>query len=690
MLRQGRGQTLYKWLAALPSTLVSQDAWVLYWLGNCRLSIAPREARPYFEQALALFEKQADADPLYLVWSKILQSFVAETDDLKPIYKWLDYHSLLRENRAPASASIESASVFSYIAGLLLARFDHQDLVVYVERAERLFWNDPDRSNRIAWVATLISYHLWKGNVAEIDNLLKQVVTHRRDADPLVQLTLYMYKAMHAANIGAADDSLRAVTDGVALAASSGVNHLVTELVSYGIWGQLCVGNLAAARSLLQKITLSMRDGQIKAAFYSHYASLVALHEGDVVRAVSEGQRAAKLAKASGMFIGTVAHQIGLAYAYVQRGDLDAAQSALADAEPIAVAMASKFFLSYTAFCAANIHRLRGNHALALSALDKALALAQQGGFVTAGYCPRDTAAVLYSLALENGIYSDYVRATITKTQLLPPREFLSEQWPWRLRIYTLGRFLVMRDGEPLVLTARQHQKPLALLRVLVSYGGRFVSMTKLANCLWPDTEGDLAMHSLETTLYRLRKLAGDQCIATYNGQLTLNPDYCWLDSWAIEQLAEAPSIVGQCDTKIGRIVALYRGVFLDGDESPWVLVERERLRSKLLLAITQLGQANEAQGEHESAVACYQKGVEVDPLAEDLYRYLMACYAQLDQFAKALTVYLRCRDSLMSMLRIEPSAKTKALYAEIKRRAGCAAKEQSLIGDTSQALNYR
>jgi DNA-binding SARP family transcriptional activator len=48
-----------------------------------------------------------------------------------------------------------------------------------------------------------------------------------------------------------------------------------------------------------------------------------------------------------------------------------------------------------------------------------------------------------------------------------------------------------------------------------------------------------------------------------------------------------------------------------------------------------------------------------------------MACYAQLDQFAKALTVYLRCRDSLMSMLRIEPSAKTKALYAEIKGSVG-------------------
>jgi DNA-binding SARP family transcriptional activator len=178
-------------------------------------------------------------------------------------------------------------------------------------------------------------------------------------------------------------------------------------------------------------------------------------------------------------------------------------------------------------------------------------------------------------------------------------------------------------------------------------------------------------MHSLETTLYRLRKLVGDQCIATYNGQLTLNPDYCWLDGWAVEQLAESPSTAGQLDAKIGRIVALYRGVFLDGDESPWVLVERERLRSKLLLAITQLGQANEAQGNYESAVACYQKGVEVDPLAEDLYRYLMACYRQLDQSAKALSVYLRCRDALMSMLRIEPSAKTKALYAEIKGSVG-------------------
>jgi DNA-binding SARP family transcriptional activator len=61
-------------------------------------------------------------------------------------------------------------------------------------------------------------------------------------------------------------------------------------------------------------------------------------------------------------------------------------------------------------------------------------------------------------------------------------------------------------------------------------------------------------------------------------------------------------------------------------------------------------------------ALICYQKGLEVDDLAEELYRRLMICHRQLGQVAEALVVYHRCRRKLSAVLRINPSPETDAV----------------------------
>jgi len=252
----------------------------------------------------------------------------------------------------------------------------------------------------------------------------------------------------------------------------------------------------------------------------------------------------------------------------------------------------------------------------------------------------------------------------------LPPPHGLSREdsWPWLLSIYTCGRFTVLAQGKPLVFSGRAPNKPLELLRILIALGGRGVPSCSLAQVLWPHANLGAAKHALETTLYRLRKLLGDQTINVFDGHLTLNPSCCSLDVWSLECLLDPGAETMLPATRVQRLLDLYRGPFMEDNDAAPVLIQRERLHSKFLRAIASLGEELESQAAHEEAIDCYQRGIEIDPLAENLYRRLMLCYCNVGRVAEALVVYQRCRKILAHVLNAEPSAETIALDWEIKK----------------------
>ena len=80
-------------------------------------------------------------------------------------------------------------------------------------------------------------------------------------------------------------------------------------------------------------------------------------------------------------------------------------------------------------------------------------------------------------------------------------------------------------------------QKPLALLKVLIALGGRGLPEARLAELLWPEADGDLAHHSFEVALSRLRKLLGkEDALVLREGRLSLSNRHCWVDVWAFER----------------------------------------------------------------------------------------------------------------------------------------------------------
>jgi DNA-binding SARP family transcriptional activator len=151
-----------------------------------------------------------------------------------------------------------------------------------------------------------------------------------------------------------------------------------------------------------------------------------------------------------------------------------------------------------------------------------------------------------------------------------------------------------------------------------------------------------------------------------------------WVDVWAFDRDVEALQgrlhVANPDATQIAalgeRLLARYRGAFLENEEPRrWLLAARDRWRNRFLRSLSDAGRYWERQQRWGEAIALYERGIEVDALAEDLYRRLMQCHLAQGRHADAARVYRRCRDMLSVQLGIAPSADTEALFQAIYKR---------------------
>ncbi len=249
------------------------------------------------------------------------------------------------------------------------------------------------------------------------------------------------------------------------------------------------------------------------------------------------------------------------------------------------------------------------------------------------------------------------------------------------VRIRTLGRFTIGVRTHPLAQTFEHHQKPFELLQMLIALGGRGVHSETLAASLWPDADGDKAQNAYDVTLHRLRRLFElKEVLLLHDHRLTLNSRLVWVDAWAFERtinhserlLARSDDLtaLGQLSRYSERLLNFYQGAFLEREAvRPWMLSLRERLRSKLLRHILDVGLVREKRNEWAQAIRLYQKGLEIEPVGETLYQRLILCYRDTGKLAEALSIFHQCRKQLTEQLQIQPSARTFALYQSLRVR---------------------
>ena len=238
------------------------------------------------------------------------------------------------------------------------------------------------------------------------------------------------------------------------------------------------------------------------------------------------------------------------------------------------------------------------------------------------------------------------------------------------INIFTLGRFSLVRNSTPIRFARKARNQPILLVKAIISMGGRGVPKEKVADALWPDSEGDKALQNLATTIYRLRKLLGKaEVIQLDRGCLALNQNLCAVDVWQFERLCGSADHFWELGEREQAkmislsAISLYKGNFLEEDsQEPWTVMLRERIRSKYMRCVGKLGNHFENVDDLKMAIECYQKSLEIDGMDEEAYRRLMACFLRLGLKSEALATYKRCRTVLSYGYGLKPSRETEVL----------------------------
>ncbi len=687
LLSQGRLETLESWIEALPKSILQSNPWLLYWRGQCHLLKSPPIARKSFEEAFSLFRKSRDLSGIFLAWCGVVDAFLNDQSDLKPLGNWIrTLDEIMNEYGKPQSPEIESHVATSTFTALVISKLEHPRFNYWLKKVTEITESCPAPFIRFQAFFSLILHYMWIGELhrgkATLSRL--QAYSRRRDAPPLASLAHLMFEGKYFWLEGKFEESLKSVRKYIELSRETGI-HIWDHFV-FSTAASACadMGNLTEAENHLKAMSHVLETGRIwDISYYHHIASWLAHLKGELLFSLAECERTLKLAKKTGSLIATLLAQLSMARLKRLTDDREESRKHLKDAYRLSRRMKSPLLDYHCRITEAWLNLLDGKEDECAKILEETLPTARKKGFKNLDSWHPEMMTQIFLKALERGIEVDYVQSIIRERRLSPQSAPVHlENWPWKVRIRSLGKFSIEVDDKPLKFSAKASKKPLELLKVLLSFEGREVSRERAADLLWPDSEGDLALQNLATTLHRLRKLLrNEEAIILRGERLSLNPDACWVDAWAFnaaaEELDRIEWIKGDTPPPEELIAAgkkaveLFKGHFLLEDENrQWTTSAREKIRSRFLRCVMTLGAALEELGLWSEATDVYNRGIEIDDLAEEFYQRIMLCYWKMGKRTQGLSIYERCRKVLASNLGIEPSDETEEIRRTLLKEA--------------------
>jgi DNA-binding SARP family transcriptional activator len=251
-----------------------------------------------------------------------------------------------------------------------------------------------------------------------------------------------------------------------------------------------------------------------------------------------------------------------------------------------------------------------------------------------------------------------------------------SGQTTFPVYICVLGAFRVYKAGLPVSL--RNGGKAEALLCALAQQHAQGIAREQLLEILWPDGSLTLAGQSLNSLVYSLHRLLGDEIggaspVLHTDGYYQLNRD-----AGVGVDLASFESLVSAADqlTRDGRdhaaavlhtqAVRLYGGD-LQGGTDLQNTIERERLRTVYLGTLSRLADYYYSEGDYASCLQHAQQLLLKDPCREDAHRLVMRCHVRKGERAQALRQYRTCEHILRHEFDAAPEPATTALFDQIR-----------------------
>jgi len=680
LILQGRNRVLSDWIRYLPDVHFRATPWLSYWLGVAILPFEPADARHLFEMALARFREEGDATGAFLSWSGIAPAVWLG----KAGFEYFDLFlptldDLLKEFGGFPSPEIEARVLCGVLQALASWLPIGVDGDVWIARAQVVADSISDTALEGTLLTNALSYSAIRGiSPGQVNSLLVSIepLLREKDLPPILRIEMSLNAAHNFLWMAEYDRCLEVAVEALQTADAAGLHVFDMILLGQATLAALHKGDAHAAKSSFRRMASLLPTAKPHdALFYYYVASWEAFERGDVALAEQHWKVSKEMALETGFPPIIKMNWVEGALFKRALGKTDEARAFFSEARRVESMHQQDRFSIFTTLVESILLTESRDVPGGVALLREALQRGRESGQLGTHFWHPTFQAEIAARALREGMEIPYAKEMIRRNRLLPgPGDLGLEEWPWPVRIHTLGRFHLVVDGAPPSSGRKAPQKPLQLLKTLIALGGRDVPEEQLGEILWPDADGDLAQESLSSNLKRLRKRLGDErSVLLRDGRVTLNNRLCWVDAWAFERIlgqtragrkTGAPVSDGREIARIAeKAIALYRGMFLLGETfCPDIVTYRERLRSKFLRAVVQAGRDWERSGEWENAVSCYQKGLEGDPFSEVICRSLITCHVRMGRPGEAHAAYQRFRKILSGALGISPSPDLEAI----------------------------
>jgi DNA-binding SARP family transcriptional activator len=230
------------------------------------------------------------------------------------------------------------------------------------------------------------------------------------------------------------------------------------------------------------------------------------------------------------------------------------------------------------------------------------------------------------------------------------------------VRIEDQGRVgIVVGDRELSGTSVRR--KVLALLCFLITKTDLSATRDQVLDALWPELDPEVAINSLNQTLYFLRRVFEENYAEDLSpGYVHHDSDVLWLDPELVTSRTVAcrrmihamPPSPSPDDVE--RLTVMYRGRFaLDFEYEEWAGAYRDSLHAAYLEIVERSVLDDLTAGHHDRGIRIARRALDVDPSAEQIEVSLLRLYRLSGAHSAAAEQYGHYATVMRDELGIEP-----------------------------------
>ncbi|HUF19865.1 MAG TPA: hypothetical protein VMP00_03835, partial [Burkholderiales bacterium] len=577
LIAQGRWRIVVDWIERLPGEILSENCWLLHWLGTAWIAVDPPKARVYLERCY-LKSLEID-DRICEVQSAagFVETYMMEYADFAPIDRWIEVLEQIADPdyRFPTLES-ELRALSAMVIALTYRQAGHPELARFASRCLELLHTGVDVNLRAFSGAFLELYGGMCGrlDIAWATHRLVQPLLDHPDVTSLTKafvMGVGIWTCVHLEDF----DEGRRITERIEALGREENLHLAHRFACViACYLDFRRGDFGSAQARIRRFEqILIPSAPYEAASILGMKSYFGLFAGQPDLALAVGDELVRRYDRTGSLPHRLIMYNVVIWAHVEMGQFEEAEKLIHASRAIQPGQHMEWQAWGPLVFEAWIAYRRGNRNLLREKLEALFAhpRPRSMGYGFSTMWSRNWMPQLCAEALASDIQVANVCDYIREYRVDAPGRHI-ERWPWPLRVYTLGAFRVVRDGEPLAFGGKVPKKLLALLKCLIAFGGQDVPEERLTDALWKDEDGDAAHQSFNTALHRLRKLLGDpEAIAQKAGKLSINTRLVWIDAFAFEEACRqaedarhkaAPDYPALAE----RAVEVYHGGFLDGD----------------------------------------------------------------------------------------------------------------------------